>query len=96
MVGASVVMTTYLSSAMTAGVKQPSLEKCMSKPLQQVLAEAGQRAAQWSVDTGDCLFCNVDNAPNGQSHEPHCTFYYTTKEDLKAYLKTLPELDDEP
>jgi hypothetical protein len=65
----------------------------MSKTPQQVLSEAGQRAAQWYIDTDDCLFCAVDSAPEGQSHEKHCTFYGISDAALKEFLETLPELE---
>jgi hypothetical protein len=64
---------------------------------QEVLFAAGQRAAQWYIDTGDCLFCAVDSAPKGHTHERHCTFYGISDTALKEFLGTLPEpqiLDD--
>ena len=72
----------------------------MAKPPREVLAEAGQRAAQWYIDTGECLFCAVeclfcavDSAPEGQEHERHCTFYGVRKTALEEFLRTLPELE---
>lgn len=62
--------------------------------LHETFFEAGQRAAQWYIDTSDCFFCNVDNAAAyGEEHEKHCTFHGVTRTDLTAYLATLPTLE---
>ena len=38
-----------------------------------------ERAARYTIDTGECLFCEIDDPENG-NHEAHCTA-------LEAYLK---------
>ena len=56
----------------------------MSEPATFIMA--GRRAAEWVLDTGECLFCAVDCAPKGSHHERHCTFYGLNDDQLHALL----------
>ena len=40
-------------------------------PRAAVLIEAGRAAFDWVEDTGECLFCNLDN---NKAHEDFCVF----------------------
>lgn len=54
------------------------------------MVEAGKRAAWWYLDTGDCFFCSVDEAPLGHEHQEHCTFFGIFKESLREWLRHNP------
>jgi hypothetical protein len=57
---------------------------------EELILEAGKRAAWWYLDTGDCLFCDVDEAPAGLSHEEHCTFSGISKSALREWCDANP------
>jgi hypothetical protein len=46
--------------------------------------KVGIRALVYYLDTGDCVFCNVECASNDDLHEDHCAFYGASREELIA------------
>ena len=50
-----------------------------------LILRAGVRAAQYAVDTDECLFCTLW----ADEHEEHCTFHGRTHEDLLRMLAAL-------
>jgi hypothetical protein len=66
------------SSALTAAcpiISIPSAPSPVgrSRPVSAVIERAGEAAWNWWIDTGECLFCCVDNAQPAQ-HEEFCPF----------------------
>lgn len=55
----------------------------MSVSVGDLLLMAGVRAAQYAVDTGQCLFCAT---PADDVHEEHCDFHGRTRDDMVRML----------
>ena len=51
------------------GRRPTNAERTEAETYAKVVAAAGQRAIDYFVDTGECLFCSVNG--NGM-HEEHC------------------------
>ena len=58
----------------------------MTKSVGDLMLKAGMRAAQYAVDTGECVFCTT--GPN-DVHEEHCDFNGRTREDMAKMLAVM-------
>jgi hypothetical protein len=57
-----------------------------------LMMKAGRRAAQYYIDTGECLFCSASTT----KHEGHCAFSGYDREGLIRMVGILDHLNEAP